>query len=155
MQFETERDLRIKQLRLVVWVMIALFVVMTIYTVYFVVQFNERFGDFIEIEATVVDHEQIGEVTCDKLHYVIDGNEYYVTSDIVSENEIGDDITIYCDKDNVISFIYNLDGRRIALPIITACFGVVCIGLFITYILINNANKKSKQKYVVVENIDK
>ena len=102
----------------------------------FVVQFNDRFGNFVEIEAMVVDHEQVGDVTCDKLYYAIDGNEYYVTSDIASESEIGDDITIYCDKDNVISFVYDLDSRRITLPIITSCFGVVCIGLFITFMWI-------------------
>jgi len=143
---ETERDLRIKQLRLIVFVILVIFVVMLVYTIYWLIDYNKHFGFFVKTDAKVIEHADIEGVQYDVLSYKINGIEYKVTSDIKSTNDVGDEITIYYDKDNPLGIIYSLDGRRIALPIIACCFGIVSIALVVVYVLIDRANKLDKLK---------
>ena len=144
MQIETEKDLRINQLKLILFVMIVIFVAITSYTVYWLINYNKHYGFFVETKAEVVEQVNLEGTIHDVLFYEIEGNEYKVTSDIKSNNDLGDIITIYYDEDNPLGIIYSLDNKRIILPIITACFGVCCIALLVTYILIYVSNKKSK-----------
>ena len=146
MQIETEKDLRINQLKLITLVMLAIFIAIVTYTVYWFIDYNRHYGFFQKTEAEVVEQVELEGVTFDVLFYEIDGIEYKVTSDMKSKNDVGDIITIYYDEDNPLGIIYSLDNRRIALPIITVCFGVCCVALIVTYILIYRANKLSKSE---------
>ena len=145
MQIETEKDLRINQLRLIVFVLVAIFVAITTYTVYWLINYNKHFGFFQEVTAEVVDRVDMEGKTYDVLHYVVNDIEYKVTADVVSDNEKGDIITIYYDENNPLGIIYSLDNKRFILPIFSAVFGVLCVVLVVVYILIYRANKKSKR----------
>jgi hypothetical protein len=153
MQVETEKDLRIKQLRLIVFVMIVIFIAILSYTIYWLSSYNKHYGFFKETSAEVVDRVDMDGSMYDVLYYSIDGIEYKVTSDIVTDNEVGDEIKIYYDKDNPLGIIYSLDNKRIILPIITVCFGLFCVALIVIYILIYKANKLSK--LIAMQSIEK
>jgi hypothetical protein len=145
MQIETEKDLRIKQLRLIVCVVLVIFLIITVYTIYWMIDYNNRYGFYEEVRAEVVEQKRLDGVTYDVLYYTIDGNDYKITSDIKSQNNIGDIITIYCDENNPLGIIYSLDNRKTTLIILDICFGVFSVGLLITYIFIDISNKKSKK----------
>jgi len=145
MQIETERDLRINQLRLIVFVMLTIFIVILAYTTYWLIDYNKKFGFFVKTDAVVIDHEEIEGIKYDVLNYKIDGIEYKVTADVKSSNDVGDQIVIYYDEENPLGIIYSLDNRRIILPILAGLFGVVAISLLVVYILIYTNNKMSKK----------
>ena len=143
---ETERELRIKQLRLIVSIMIIIFLFILVYTIVWSIEFNKTFGDFKRAKATVYEQKEIEGQAHDVLKYIVKGNEFYLTTEEVSKNEIGDTIIIYYDSTNPLSIVYKLDNRRIILPIITVVFGCVCVGLVVTYVLIIRSENNSKNK---------
>ena len=150
MQFETEKDLRIKQLRLIVVVMLVLFAVIMAYTIYWLIDYKDKYGFFEKTEAVVVDQVTSEGITYDVLNYKVDGVEYNVTSNIKSENQVGDQIKVYYDEKIPLSIIYSLDSRRIILPIIACCFGVVSISLMVVYIIIYLSNKNYKKLLLIM-----
>ena len=139
MQDLYEKELRIKQLRLILCVMFVIFLFMFVYTLYFVVDYNKEYGFFKKTTAEVVEHKKIENYTYDVINYSVDGNEYVITTEYFSKNEIGDKIKIYYDVNNPIGIIYSLDSRRIVLPIIASLFFCVYVALLVVYILMRKS----------------
>lgn len=113
--------------------MIFFFLVMLTYTLVWCIQYNNKYGFFVKTEATVVEHNSEGGKMYDVLEYEVDNVVIHNTSSYISKNNIGDKITIYYDRNNPSGFITKLDNRRIALPIVTASYGVVCASLSIMF----------------------
>lgn len=139
---ETEQQLRLGQLRMIVFIMVLLFVIILSYTIFWTIDYNNKYAFFIKTDATVVSQvEEDGKVK-DILAYTVDGIEYRTTCGYASKNNIGDIVTIYYDKNNPIGIIFALDSKRIIFPVITGLFGVTCIGLIVVYILIDKSIKR-------------
>lgn len=152
MQIETEKDLRINQLKLIIFVMLAIFIVMLVYTVSWVKDYRDKVSNLVETEAEIVEHKNVNGQDRDVLYYVVDGVEYQITSDLKSTNDVGDIITIFYDADNPMSFMYD-DNRIVILPIISACFGVINVALIVVYLVIYSSRKQEKIK--IAEEIKK
>jgi len=131
--------LRVQQLRLVVFVMIGLFLVMLAYTIYWFVDYNDKYGYFDKTTAVVVENKEIDEKKYSVLKYDVGKHEYRITTEYPTDFEIGENVKIYYDRNNPIGFVFKLDSRRIILPIITGVFGACCIGLLSVYILFWNS----------------
>ena len=142
---QTEKDLRINQLKLISILFLVVFVFMLVYTIYFMIDYNKHYGFFIKTNAEVIEHKEIDNKIYDVLSFEIDNNVYKVTTDYVSKNDVGDVVTIYYDETNPLGIVYSLDNRRIVLPILTTSFGVLSIGLFVVYLLIYRSNKINKK----------
>ena len=148
-----ELELRKQQFRLVLIILAVLFVLFFSFTLYFCINYYKSYNFFNKTQAEVVDHEVIDGIEYDVLEYVVDGNEFRITSDYESKNHIEDIVTIYYAQDNPVGVIYELDSRRISLPIITLLFGLATIGLFVLYFINYNSNKNSDyQSEIVVDN---
>ena len=145
---ETERELRLQQLRLVVCVMFVLFAFMLAYTIYWVIDYRAKFENCGKTIATVTSHKEKEGISYDVFEYKVDGHEYIITSDIPSMYDVGEEVSIYYEKESPICLVYDIDNRQIILPIITSAFGCVCVGLGVVYILIKKSNKIKKEKAV-------
>lgn len=144
MLFETEKDLRIKQLRLIVIVMIVLSIVMTVFTISWLVGYNKIYGDFATVESEVVEQKEVDGIVHDVFQYEVNDNEYKVTADWKSKHNIGDNVKLYYDSNNHLNITESLDSRRIILPIITGIFLISCIALIVIYIWIYLSNRREK-----------
>ncbi len=133
---------------MIVILMLLVFVFMLVYTIYFVVDYNKEYGFFESATATVIDHQEIEGKTYDLLSYNVDGNEFRITTEYESKNDIGDTITIYYDQDYPLGVIYELDSRRIWLPVITSIFGVGTAALVVVYFVFKKGDGKSLSKKI-------
>ena len=140
-----ERELKLSQLRLIVIVVLVISVAMIAYTISWFVGYENKYGFFHEITATVIEHKQLDGDKHDILSFKIDGNEYRVTSTYISDNEIGDEVTVYYDENNPLGVIYSKDTKLYSLPIISGIFLLCSIGLMIVYILFDRGIRKDKQ----------
>lgn len=139
MQGETEQQLRLGQLRLIVSLMIGIFVVITSYTIYWLVEYNKKYGFFVKTNAEVVEQIEEDGIVRDVLQYKVNGIEYRVTAEYVSDNQLGDVVKIYYDKNNHLGIVYSLDSKRIILPVLAGLFGAVCVALIVVYIQIKKS----------------
>lgn len=158
---DIERELRIKQLRLLLIVLLVIFVAMLSYTIFWCTSYNRNYGFFEKTTAEVIEHVEIKDEYYDVLEYTVDGNIFHKTTSYPSKNNIGDVITIYYDTNNPIGVIYSLDNKRIILPVISAIFGVGVVALIVVYFLLIVGNKpkltsrskvQDKQEYVFIDN---
>ena len=139
--------MRIRQLGLVVGLAFVIFLFILIYTIQWIVEYDKNLEEFIPIEAEIVEHKEIDGHMYDVMQFIVDGNEYNITSEYPSEYEIGETVRIYYHKDNVFGIVSRLDARRETLPIVAICFGVVCVGLLVVYIIIFvGERKRTNQK---------
>ncbi len=152
---QEEKELRLNQLRLIVIVMTLIFAFMMVYTIYFLVDYKDKYGFFKKATAEVVEHQELNGKEYDLISYFVDGNEFRITTEYETKNDIGDTITIYYDINNPLGIVYSLDSRRIWLPILTTVFASANIGLCVMYILIRKGIIKAKlnKKEVVLEEI--
>lgn len=139
---QSEKALRINQLRLIVIISCVIFVVMLAYTINWINEYNKNFENFVATKAVVVAHKEIKGKVYDVLQYNIDSNEHNVTSEYTSRNDIGDEVTIYYHKDNVLATVCEIDNRTIILPLISTIFGVTSGALLIVYVVIDRNYKK-------------
>lgn len=146
MQGETEQELRLYQLKLIVIIMVIVFVALLSYTIYWSIDYNKKYNFFVKTDAVVVEQIDKDGITKDVLKYDVNGVEYRINADYHSKNEIGDTVVLYYDKHNPIGVIYSLDSNRIVLPIITGLFGVTCSALIVVYFLISKSLIKYKKK---------
>lgn len=149
---QEEKELRLNQLRLIVIVMTLIFAFMLVYTIYFLIDYNDKYSFFEKATAEVIEHQEIDGKEYDLLSYKVDGNEFRITTEYESKNAIGDTITIYYDTNNPLGVVYSLDSRRIWLPILTGIFAIANVGLCAMYILIRKGvlgNKNVKKKEIV------
>ena len=114
-------------------IMLVLFVVMLTYTIIWCFDYEKRYGFFVKTEAVVVEHSTDAGKLYDVLEYTVDGVVLLNTTSYLSRNNIGDKVTIYYDENNPSGFVTKLDGRRVALPIITSVYGVASMILTIMY----------------------
>ena len=142
MLIETEKDLRINQLRLIVFVMIALSIIMSIFTVSWLIGYNKLYGEYSSIQAEIVDQKLIEGINYDVYQYTIGNNTYKVTADWKSDNEIGDTVKLYYDDHNHLNIVSALDSRRLILPIVSSVFMVICIALVVVYIWIRYSHRR-------------
>lgn len=151
------KDLRKKQVRLIIIVLAFLSVVFIGFTIYWEIDYKKKFGYFSKVKAEVVDHAVVDNIEYDVLEYDVGENTYRHTTSYKSKNHIEDVITIYYDKNNPTGVIYKLDGKRISLPIISSLFMMTSIGVYVFYyyVFIKGSlsksqsveeNKKSKKK---------
>ena len=144
MQLEvSERQLRLNQLRLIVGLMAIIFLFMLVYTIIWIVDFNKHYKQFNKTDAEVIEHKEVDNVLRDVVKYKVKGNEYILTIEEESREDVGKIITIYYDKSNPLSVVKELDNRRIILPIITTVFGCVCTGLIVVYFVIYKSYSKT------------
>ena len=143
MQGELEQQLRLKQLRMIVVLMVVIFVAILGYTIFWIVDYNQKYGFFVKTEAEVVSQIKENGVTNDVVKFSVDNVEYQVIADYNSKNEVGDKIIIYYDKNNPIGIIESLNNNRIVLPVLTGIFGVLCIALIVVYMFIRKSYKKN------------
>ncbi|MGN0960711.1 MAG: hypothetical protein ACI4PF_00760 [Christensenellales bacterium] len=143
MQGYTEQRLRLNQLRMIVIIMVVIFAVILSYTIFWSIDYNNKYGFFTKTKAEVVSQVNENGITKDVLSYKVGEVEYRITADYSSNNSIGDTITIFYDKNNPIGIIYSLDNKRIILPVLSSLFGVVCLGLVIIYISIEKSYKNN------------
>lgn len=142
MQYEvSEKELRLKQLRLVVTLMTLIFLFILVYTIIWTVDYNKYCKDFIRTEAEVVEYKNVDGKQKEVIQYEVDGNVLNLTTEYDAKNAIGEIITIYYDKNNPLyGVVFELDSRRIVLPILATAFGCVCAGLIVVYIIICKSN---------------
>lgn len=151
MRDNTEAQLRLGQLRTILIVMFVIFVTILSYTIYWLIDYEKQYGFFEKTKAEVIEQSIEDGITRDILRYNVNGVEYRILADYVSDNEVGDVIKIYYDKNNPIGIIYSLDIKRIAYPLLTALFGVGCISLTIVYILMKKSFKLRHNKSRVMD----
>ncbi len=151
---QEEKELRLNQLKLIVIVMTLIFAFMLVYTVYFLIDYRDKYGFFEKITAEIIEHQEIDGKEYDLLSYKIDGNEFRITTEYESKNEVGDTITIYYDTNNPLGVVYALDSRRIWMPVLTTIFALTNVGLIVIYILIKRGivGNKNSQKIEAVNN---
>lgn len=149
-----ERELRLGQLRLIVIIMIAIFVAILSYTIWWSCDYNEKYGFFKKCTAEVVKRTEDDEGTVQNIlmYYDENGVEYRLTVDN-ADYDICDKVTIYYDRNNPLGIVYRLDSKRIWLPILTALFGLGCITLTIVFVMLqsnvyNKKHNKNKQKTI-------
>ena len=122
---------------------------MLIYTITWVSNYKSNIDNYIKTEAEVVGHKNVSGQDRDVVSYLVDGVDYQVTADIKSRYDVGDIITIYYDNNNPMSFMYT-DNRNVILPVICGSFGVICVALAVTYVVIfigrKNEIKLQKQR---------
>lgn len=147
---QIEKELRLNQLRLIVIVSTLIFAFMLIYTIYWTIDYNKEYGFFEKKEAVVIEHQEIDDKTYDLLSYIVDDNEFRITTEYESKNDIGDKVTIYYDENYPLGVVYSLDSRRFVLPILSSIFGVANISLIVLYFLIRKSVlSKPIQKEIV------
>ena len=160
---QIEKELRLNQLRLIVIVATIIFAFMLVYTIYWLTDYKKEYGFFQKGEAVVVEHQEIDGKTYDLLSYEVNDNEFRITTEYESKNDIGDTVTIYYDEGYPLGVVYSLDSRRIVLPILSAVFGVVNVSLVAVYFLIRKSvlSKPAVKKGVenpkendIVENVE-
>ena len=95
---QEEKELRLNQLKLIVLVTTLIFAFMLVYTIYWLVDYNKQYGFFEKTIAKVVEHQEIDGADYDLLSFVVDGNEYRVTTEYESKNDIGDKVKVFYDK---------------------------------------------------------
>lgn len=144
---DIERELRLKQLRLILIIMLVIFVAMLSYTIYWCADYKEKYGFFVETQAVVDSHVEIAGDMYDVLKYDVNNVTFKKTTTYFSKNDVGDEITIYYDKNNPSGVIYSLDINRIILPVISLVFGVVVTALIVIYYLLVIGDKKKKVKH--------
>lgn len=131
-------ELKKKQYRLYVFIMLTLLVVMIAYTVFWCVSFNQTYGTFEKTLAKSVELYDMDDEVCGyALEYYDSVNNVTIqntSSDLANKDNVGDKFTIYYDTENPSSVIKNLNAGRILLPIITSVYGVACIILTIIFI---------------------
>lgn len=133
---QEEKELRLNQLKLIVIVMTLIFLFMLVYTIYFLIDYKNKYNFFEKTSAEVIEHQKIDGKEYDLLSYKVNGNEFRITTEYESKNKLGDTIIIYYDKNNPLGVVYSLDARRIWLPILVTIFGVGNLGLVILYFVI-------------------
>ena len=130
---DSVKDLRKKQVELILLVLAFLSLIFISYTIYWERDYNKKFGYFEKIEAEVVNHNVVEGVEYDVLEYEVDSIIYHHVTSYKSKNHIEDKITIYYDKFEPAGVIYSLDIKRVLLPIISSLFVIFSIGVFIFY----------------------
>ena len=143
------RELKKRQYLMYIVIMLVLFVVMLTYTIIWCFDYEKRYGFFVKTEAVVVEHSTDAGKLYDVLEYTVDGVVLLNTTSYLSRNNIGDKVTIYYDENNPSGFVTKLDGRRVALPIITSVYGVVSMILTIMYYSVyylNSSTMRSTEK---------
>lgn len=127
---------RKRQFKLILMLLIGICIAMTMLTIIWEVNYFKTYGFFSKTNAEVVDQQidNNGNVF-DILKYNVDGIDYIVKSDKISENKIGDKYKVYYDTNNPIGLIYNLNYKVYMLPIVTMLFSIITIllGLFYLY----------------------
>ena len=151
---QEEKELRLGQLRLIVIVMTLIFLFMAVYTTYFMIDYNEKYDFFEKTTAEVIEHQVIDGEEYDLLSYKVNGNEFRITTEYASKNDIGDTITIYYDINNPLGIVYSLDSRRIWLPVLTSIFASANIALVVVYILIRKGVLAKKKVVVTKDNVE-
>ncbi len=127
------RELKKKQYLMYIIIMLVLFVVMLTYTIIWCFDYEKRYGFFVKTEAVVVGHSTDAGKLYDVLEYTVDDVVLLNTTSYLSRNNVGDKVTIYYDENNPSGFVTKLDGRRVALPIITSVYGIASMVLTIMY----------------------
>lgn len=155
------RELKKRQYLMYIIIMLVLFAVMLTYTIIWSSDYNKRYGFFVKTEAVVIEHSMDNGKLYDVLEYEVDGVVILNTTAYLSQNNIGDKVTIYYDEKNPSGFVTKLDARRVALPVITSIYGVVSMVLtimFYTNYYMDNSSmhntKKVTEKAVDNEKID-
>lgn len=151
MQGINEKDIRKNQYKLYLIVFAIVVCFLIIYTIIWEINYYRDYGYFKKTSAEVVDHEKDGELLYDIIVYEVNNVYYKKTTSYISKNEINDIITIYYDENNPIGVIYNLDYRRIVLPLLCGGLVIILTTLSIMYIfnfntMQNKKNYKKKQK---------
>lgn len=146
---QIEKELRLNQLKLIVIVATIIFAFMLVYTIYWLTDYKKEYGFFQKGEAVVIEHQEIDGKTYDLLSYVVNDNEFRITTEYESKNDIGDMVTIFYDENYPLGVVYSLDSRRIVLPILSTVFAVTNVALVVVYFLIRKSIKNPIQ-----ENID-
>lgn len=152
---ENLKELRKKQVQLILIILAFLSILFISYTVYWEIDYNKKYGYFKSINAEVVDHNVIDELEYDVLEYDVGGITYLHTTSYISKNHIEDKITIYYDANNPNGVIYSLDSRRIVLPILSALFLLASIGVYVFYYFVFVRSVKMDDTKVINTNGDK
>lgn len=151
---QIEKELRLNQLRLIVIVSTLIFAFMLVYTIYWIIDYNREYGFFDKKEAVVIEHQEIDGKTYDLLSYIVDNNEFRITTEYESKNNVGDKVTIYYDENYPLGVVYSLDNRRIVLPVLSSIFGVANVSLIVLYFLIRKGvlSKPEHQEIIEISN---
>lgn len=131
-------ELKKKQYRLYVFIMLALLLVMTAYTIFWCASFSNTYGTFEKTLAKSIElYDSDREVSGYALEYFDGVNNVTIqntSSNLANKDNVGEEFWIYYDTENPSSVIKNLDVGRIVLPIITSVYGVACIILTTLFI---------------------
>lgn len=112
---------------------------MTMYTIFWCVNFHKEYGTFKETTAKCVEIlDADNEVSGYALEYY--DSENYVTiknksTDLANKNTVNTTFKVYYDTENPSSVVKSLSVGRILLPILTSVFGVALVVLIILYIV--------------------
>lgn len=131
-------ELKKRQYRLYLFILLTLLVVMMAYTVFWFINFNNTYGTFEKTLAKGVELYDLDDEVYDyALEYYDSVNNVTIqntSTDLASEKNVGKEFAIYYDTENPSAVVENLDTGRILLPIITSVFGVASVLLTIIYI---------------------
>lgn len=148
------RELKKRQYRLYVIIMLTLFVVMLAYTIIWCVVFKRDYGSFVKAEAEVVElKNDYNEVAGYGLEYYDSVNKVNIiinNTSLASAKTVGKIISIYYDVENPSVFTEKLSSGRYLLPIITGVYGAVSVVLsilFFTSFYGKNSTMQREQKY--------
>lgn len=132
-------ELKKKQYGLYVYILLVLFFVMAIYTIFWCVSFNNDYGSFEEATATCIElKDGDDDVYGYALEYYDSVNNVMInntSTDLANKNTVGKSFSVYYDTENPSSVVQSLSVGRILLPILTSVFGVAFVCLVVLYLL--------------------
>lgn len=152
-----EKELKKKQHRLYVICCVLVFMLFLGYTIIWEIDYHKKYGHFKRVRCEVVEHVEEDGETYDVFTFQTDKQVWVKkTTPFKSKYDIGDKFYAYYDTETEIEMIYNIDDRKIILPIITGMFGLATCGVIALYLITyrknkvkgddNKSNKKSKTK---------
>lgn len=133
------RELKKKQYRLYIYILLILFFVMTMYTIFWCVSFGREYGTFEETTAKCVEILDVdNEVSGYALEYYDSKNNVTIkntSTDLANKNTVDTTFKVYYDTENPSSVVRSLGVGRILLPMLTSIFGVALVILVVLYII--------------------
>lgn len=136
-------EYRKSQHRLIVFSLLAVFILFLGYTILWEYKYFDEYGNFKRTTATVIEHYEEDGFIFDKFSYLVDDTKEVIKiTPFQSKYDIGEKFTVYYDENHEIEVIYKVDSKRWFLPIITAVFGWASLELLCIYIsTYGNKNK--------------
>ncbi|MBE5757481.1 MAG: hypothetical protein E7345_00935 [Clostridiales bacterium] len=151
---ETQK-LRQNQFKLILIILAMMSVLFIAFTIYWEIDYNNKYGYFKKVRAEVVDHVVVDNIEYDVLQYSVRDVVYKHTTEYESKNHIEDKLNVFYDENDPSGIVYKLDNTRILLPVISVLFVLVSSSVYIIYFYIFRKTHDTMQTDKKDENNEK